>query len=111
MQNIYTLDLNIFDLDNQNCKTHLKIFISSINIENDKKISIKLIKNNINYIKNIANIDNIILFSKKISKFKDNIEKIIISTNDKNDYMLKNIIQIITKILNYDIEKINVLKL
>ena len=88
MEKIYTFDLQIFDLDNHDCKNNIKKFIKKINNDkdndndkdkdNNEKIIIKFTKNNKNIVKNMANVSNIIYFANKLSKIKEYIKKIII---------------------------------
>lgn len=103
MEKKYKLELNIFDLDTLNCETFIKKFLDEIDY--NEKFCIELVKNNTNIIQNISNINNVILFSKNLSQYKKNITKIIINTDDKDDFLLNKVIYIVKNVLSSDIEK------
>ena len=105
MTKTYILELNIFDLNYDDCKNNIKLFINKINIDEENFV-FELLKNNTNSFLNIINIPNVIYFSKKISNYKNKIKKIIIITNNKDDILLQNVITIINNILPYDIEEV-----
>jgi hypothetical protein len=104
--NTHKFELNTFDLDVKNCKKNIKNFLDKIESDNNDNFDIELLKNNVNTFNNIANFTNVIFFSEKLSKYKKKINKIIIITNDNEDFLLRNVITIITNLLSYEIEKI-----
>jgi hypothetical protein len=106
MEKNYKLNLNIFDMDKKACKNSIINFLNKIDLDKNDKIIIEFVKNNTDILKNINNISNVIFLSKKLSKYNNNISKIIIYTNNKDDYFLKNVIGLIQNILSYDIEEI-----
>lgn len=105
MTKTYNLELNIFDMNYDDCKNNIDLFINKINI-NDEDIVFKLLKNNTNSFQNMINIPNVMYFSNKISKYKNKIKKIIIITNNKDDTLLQNAITTINNILPYDITEV-----
>ena len=104
--NMYKLELNIFDLDVKKCKADIKFFLDKIESDNNDKFDIELLKNNTDTFRNIVNISNVIFFSEKLSKYKKKINKIIMITDNTEDFLLRKIITMITNLLSYDIEKI-----